>query len=264
MKNLTITLTILCAFAALVYAGPEQLSSGKEMKQVATAPAPACPNWAGFYIGGFGGYKYGSNDITLDLGGDWDQRAPQERDALEAAASRDLNTSGAELGGLLGFNWQFNNWVFGVEASGGYLWLRDSNQLIAGVINDYDVRTSLKTHYLSTIAPRFGYAMCRWLPYVTGGVAIGDIDFDQSFFTGGRNPGFGQGGSQSETQIGWMVGGGLEYALTDHWRMRGQYQYIDLGCVDFNTTFNVQPTFTGNHEACLQEHNVSFAIIYGF
>jgi outer membrane immunogenic protein len=261
MRIFTLTLTIVSAFCAAIYAGPEPLPSGKETKEVVQPVAPACPSWTGFYIGGFGGYKFAATDIDLKLGGDWDL-IPNERDALEAAASRDLNTSGAEAGGLIGFNYQFGNWVVGAEADGGYLWLRDSRDSEAGIINDYSVRTSLKTHYLATFGPRIGYALCRWLPYVTGGLALGDLDFHQSFFIVGTD--VGQGGSQDETQVGWMVGGGLEYALTNHWRLRGQYQYVDLGSVDFNTVFTNAPTFTGNHEASLREHNVSFALMFNF
>jgi len=262
MKKFTLTYALVCAFSAGIYAGPEALpASGKEMKEVAPA-LPACPAWGGFYIGAFGGYKFAPSNIDLALGGDWSE-IPDERGALEAAASRDMDISGAELGGLIGFNFQSGNWVFGVEGDGGYLWLRDSHQEIAGVINDYNVETSLKTHYLFTFGPRIGYALCRWLPYITGGLAVGDIDFDQSFIIPDSS-GTGQRGSTSETEVGWMVGGGLEYALTDHWRLRGQYQFIDLGRTNFHSSFTDEPTFTGNHEAELREHNVSFAIMYKF
>jgi outer membrane immunogenic protein len=235
------------------------------MKEVAPAPS-ACPNWGGFYFGGFGGYKFGATDIDLNLTGDWNT-IPDLRDRLEAAASQDLDMDGGELGGLIGVNFQSGNWVFGAEAEGGYLWLRDSHQTIVAIINDsgtvYNIETSLKTHYLFTFGPRIGYALCRWLPYVTGGLAIGDIDFDQSLLHSGLGD-IGERGSTSDAQVGWMVGGGLEYALSDHWRIRGQYQFVDLGCADFHSEFNTDPTFTGRHEACLREHNASFAIIYKF
>ena len=64
LESCVMLVTPLCAFCALAYAGPEQYS-GKEMKQVAPVAAE-CPNWTGFYIGGFGGYKYGVFDAHVE------------------------------------------------------------------------------------------------------------------------------------------------------------------------------------------------------
>ena len=192
MKRLTLTLTILSVLCGLAWAGPEQYS-GKEMKQVAPAPPP-CPSWTGFYIGGFGGYKYGVMDQNLDLGGFWSERPTaqvqgqeigsivEDRDALDSFGSKNLNTSGAELGGVIGYNYQWKNWVFGAEAAGGYLWLRnsDSNELSGNGELPFVISSSFKTHYLFTFGPRIGYAFCRFMPYVTGGLAVGDLDYHQN------------------------------------------------------------------------------------
>src|SRR5207253_11429745 len=130
-----------------------------------------------------------------------------------------------------------------LEADGGYLWSRDSTNINIPR-TDFDpfhVSSSFKTHYLFTVAPHIGYAFGRWLPYVTGGLAVGDLEFDQEIaFRGagvfGRGAGK-EGGQETETNCGWMVGGGLQYALTNHWSVRGQYQYIDLGDVSFESNF---------------------------
>lgn len=263
MKKLTLTLAAACAFCAMSYAGPEPLPSGKEMKQVAPPPAPECPNWTGFYIGGFGGYKFASVDQELTLGGSWGT----ERFTVQQRGSGDLDTSGGELGGLIGYNYQWHNWVFGAEAAGGYLWLRDFKEtgVFPTVFDSYDIAASFKTHYLFTFGPRIGYALCRWMPYITGGLAVGDLEYFQKINDDTFQGLFHEGGSVSETNAGWMVGGGLEYALTNHWSLRGQYQYVDLGSVDFDSSGSVPfQAATGHHEASLREHNASFAIMYKF
>ena len=63
-----------------------------------------------------------------------------------------------------------------------------------------------------------------------------------------------------------MVGGGLEYALTAHWSARAQYQFVDLGEIDFNHRpgFGGISNFIGDSEANLREHNASIALIYKF
>jgi outer membrane immunogenic protein len=272
MKKATLGLIISCVFSALIYAGPEPYS-GKDMKEVAPMP-PACPSWTGFYVGGFAGYKFGSADTNLELGGGWDadplDRA--DRDLLLANSPDNLDTSGFEAGGLIGYNYQWNKWVFGLEASGAYLWLDNAHDTglftVPATQDVYNIETSFETQYLFTVGPRIGYTFCRWLPYITGGLAVGDIDFHQELIL--HNFPFNEGGSTSDTQVGWMVGGGLEYAIDDHWRVRAQYQFIDLGEIDFShstpglTFLGAPADFTGTSRVELREHNASFAIIYGF
>lgn len=241
------------------------------MKQVAPAPvAPMCHNWTGFYIGGFGGYKFNSVDLDTHLAGTWDV-IPDDRNFVAARSSGDLDNGGGEAGGLIGYNWQFNCWVVGLEGSGGYLWARDNENTgydAFGTFFPTKTSSSFETHYLGTFGPRLGYSFGQWLPYITGGLAVGDLEYTQSI----QNPPildpiYRQVGSVHDTNVGWMVGGGLQFAINNHWSVRGQYQYIDLGSVDFSTSSLdsfANPPYTGHHEASLREHNASFAIIYGF
>jgi outer membrane immunogenic protein len=268
--GLALTLAVLCALCAFTFAGPESLPSGKEMKEVVQPVPPPCPSWTGFYIGVFGGYKHADTDIDMNL--DEFNQGPIDAADVEAHGEPDLSTDGAELGGVIGFNYQLHsNWVFGLEAAGGYLWLRDSevSERFLGTESgdEYHVSSSFKTHYLFTVGPRIGYAFCRWMPYVTGGLAVGDLEFEQNIkrHTGGvLDGGFNEGGHETDTNLGWMVGGGMEYAITNHWKARLQYLYIDLGDVDFDH-HSTEVDFSFDHsELELREHNASFALIYGF
>ena len=266
MKRTALVLAVFC-LPVVIYAGPEPIpSSGKEMKQVAP-PVVECPRWSGFYVGGFGGYSYGATNIHPNLDGDWNTDRG-ERNVIERTAAHDLSTSGAHAGGLIGYNFQFNRLVLGVEATGAYMWLRDSDNtgdfLVESSGLDYSVPSSLKTHYLATFGPRIGYACCRWMPYVTGGLALGDIDFEQSVFE--RDTGFFHNiARRSDTEVGWFVGGGLEYALTNHLRLRAEYKYADLGSLTAHSVGSAPfQGFTTDPKAELREHNASFALIYGF
>jgi outer membrane immunogenic protein len=236
------------------------------MTEVAPAPVPTCFNWTGFYIGGFGGYKRSDVDLDLKLTGGW-AFFPNIRDAIAARRPRDLGNDGGEAGGLIGYNYQWRCWVFGLEVGGGYLWARDADDFSLSFPANPNpiilrVHTSFKTHYLMTAAPRIGYAIGRVLPYVTGGLAVGDLDFSQAII----EPGTGESevGKVDDTNAGWMVGGGLQYALTDHWSLRAQYEYIDLDNVGFRSVSNFGGQPTANHAADLIEHNASFAIMYKF
>ena len=62
-----------------------------------------------------------------------------------------------------------------------------------------------------------GYAFDRWLPYITGGAAYGDIQAVQPT------------GTASSTNVGWTAGGGLEYGFNRNWSAKVEYLHVDLG-----------------------------------
>lgn len=263
MRKITSALAILGSLAALACAGAAQYFAGNEVAQT----APECHNWTGLYAGGYTGYKYGNVDVNLDPTGTWANTVG--RDDIRSHAFDNLDTSGAELGGLVGFNWQFHEcWVVGLEADVAYLWLRnsdDSGTFVATGFTPKSIQSSFKTHYLATFAPRIGYAWGKWLPYVTGGLALGDLEFGQRLHNVSPNGPYHASGEVNETHAGWMIGCGLQYAVCEHWSVRAQYQYVDLGSVSFQAAgSNGFPTFSSRNDASLQEHNGSVAIIYGF
>jgi len=265
--TLTVTVFVSIGLAQVVFAGPG--STGKEMKQVAPAPPPPCPTWTGFEIGGFGAFVEGVVDTHLDLTGEWEEFHDTEV-FLQNRGNRSFSTSGGEIGGFIGYNYQFaGNWVIGGEFDGGYMFLRNSEErqfFATSPDHDIDlfaVEASIKTHYLLTLGGKLGYAFCRWLPYVTGGAAWGDTDISGRFAEPGED--FRFEGSRDNTHTGWFVGGGLEYMLTNHWRLRTQYQYVDFGSTGFTRTFgDPADPFISHRSADLREHVVQVAIVYGF
>lgn len=224
--------------------------------------------WTGFYAGVSGGYSRIQTDPRLGLGGGFNQLPPELVGNLEERGSGNFDFDGGQLGGLIGFNYQLGHLVVGLEGTGAYLWARDSRSTGALLIGQgappLEIRSSFKTNYLFTVGPRVGFAFGRVMPYVTGGLAVGDLDWSQDLRVVGDPTGTHAGGRTSETNVGWMVGGGVEYALTDHWHARVQYQYVDLGSVDFGSEVTTQPGFLANHSAALVEHNATFALIYKF
>jgi outer membrane immunogenic protein len=90
-------------------------------------------------------------------------------------------------------------------------------------------------HWLSTVRGRLGYAVVdRLYVYGTGGLAIGEVSTTGSVTGGVTNPAGAAvtwSGSNSTTKAGLSVGGGAEYAFADHWSLKGEYIYFDLGHV---------------------------------
>jgi outer membrane immunogenic protein len=111
MNKRTLTLALLFIGGAFAFAGPEALPSGKEMKEVAPAPAPTCDySWTGFYLGVNVGYGWGNADTRFD---------PLPTPAIFfdlLPQSHDADPDGVIGGGQVGFNWEWSKWlILGVE-----------------------------------------------------------------------------------------------------------------------------------------------------
>jgi outer membrane immunogenic protein len=84
--------------------------------------------------------------------------------------------------------------------------------------------------WVGTTRARVGYAFDRWLPYVTGGVAYGNIQAAQPT------------GTSSNTNVGWTAGAGVEYAISRNWSAKLEYLHIDLGTATFMGAASGTPT----------------------
>src|SRR5208282_2368429 len=100
--------------------------------------------------------------------------------------------------------------------------------------------------YFGTVRGRIGYAFDKALVYGTGGFAWGNVT--------NSVPGF----SVSETQTGWVVGGGVEYKLAPNWSGKIEYQYMDL---DASSATGAGPLgFAANNDT--QVHTVRVGLNY--
>jgi outer membrane immunogenic protein len=157
------------------------------------APLYAAPyNWTGLYVGINGGAGFGTSDVAT-------------------VPSGSFNTNGGLVGGTIGYNWQMGQTVFGLE--GDIDW---SNIRGSGPCGGTTCET--RNSWLSTARGRIGYAFDRFLPFVSGGAAFGDI---QNNITGV--------GATTETRVGWTLGGGVEAAIAGPWSAKIEYLYADLG-----------------------------------
>jgi outer membrane immunogenic protein len=172
------------------------------------APPAYLPyNWTGFYVGVNGGGAFGNSN--------WDSNGSR-------------NISGGLVGGTIGYNYQWGQAVFGVE--GDIDWA-DINGTSTNASCPLGCKTS--DTWLSTVRGRIGYAADRFMPYVTGGAAFGDIRASV--------PGFA---TASSTNAGWTLGGGIEGAITQNWTAKVEYLYVDLG--SFNCGVNCGAGVTNN------------------
>ena len=157
------------------------------------APVVSAPvpsfSWTGPYVGIQGGYA-------------WQKASNAKPD-------------GWMVGGYAGVNYQLGEGsgaIIGLETDLNYADIDGKRPNGAGG------RTKVSQNWNGATRARVGFAFDRFLAYGAAGVAYGERDLK-------RTP----GGSDSKTAVGYTVGGGVEYAVTDNVALRTEYRYTDYG-----------------------------------
>jgi outer membrane immunogenic protein len=170
----------------------------------APPPPVIISDWAGFYIGVAGGYGFGSTSFDPNF-----------------AMFDNASPKGGIYGGYAGYNWQFGSVVAGLEAdfSGANLTANP------GLTADFNQ----KTDELGSARARLGYALVpSLLAYGTGGFGWGHTTLTALPGT------IVAGESSSQTPIGWVAGGGLEYRIWGPLIARGEYLHYGFESKTFN------------------------------
>jgi outer membrane immunogenic protein len=220
------------------------------------APAPV-PTWTGFYGGiQFGGgwsdeaVNYSPNDPitaalltgTLPAAGGFPGNQP-------VANGYRIPQSGLVGGVEAGYNWQWSNWLLGVEADFSLAGMNGRASGTSFLTTAFTQTTTAEqsTDWYGTVRGRVGWlATPNLLLFGTGGFAYGRVR-DSADYTTSATPGLflstGPGGisvvcspgvacmvgSSSAIKTGWTAGGGVEWLLDQHWSAKIEYQFVDLG-----------------------------------
>jgi outer membrane immunogenic protein len=152
-------------------------------------PVPSVYNWRGAYAGANVGYQWG--DVT----------------------NNPTSPSGIAGGLQAGYNWQSNQFVFGVETD-----------LQASGADDTFAPWKFSNPWFGTLRGRGGFAFSNILVYGTLGLVYGDLK--------------GQGAALSEirTEVGLTGGLGMEVGFTPNWSAKVEYLYMDLNDRGFTVT----------------------------
>lgn len=231
MKRFAILTALLFASSA-AYAADAVVS-----EPLPEAPTAAVFSWSGLYLGAQAGYGWGDSQFT-------------DRDTSDYLV---YDPDGFTGGVHVGYNWQFqNNIVLGLEGDVNYSDISGEGRgrFADGTRADgVDGRSELKWN--GSLRLRAGYAIDRFLPFVTGGVAFGE--YDHRIVAGGTRV-----VDESDTHTGWTVGGGAEYAFTDNWLGRVEYRYTDFGDKTFRSDF------IDEGKVDLKTHEVRIGVSYKF
>jgi outer membrane immunogenic protein len=151
----------------------------------------------------YAGVNWSGLYVGINGGGAWNDRHSSDL----------VDPTGGFGGGQIGYNFQRGNIVFGIE----------SDFQGAGISDKDAFGNKSDLNWFGTVRGRLGYAFGPALLYGTGGFAYGNVK--------NTAPGFF---SASETQTGWVAGGGLEYKLAPAWSIKSEYQFLSLDASDPN------------------------------
>ncbi|WP_210485092.1 outer membrane protein [Microvirga antarctica] len=162
--------------------------------------------WTGFYVGVNAGYGWNtSNNNNAFYNG-------------VGYYGSNSNDGGFVGGGQVGYNYQMGQFVLGLETDIQYADIGGGNNNYA--FNGIYGGNGGSDGYFGTVRARAGFAIDRALIYVTGGFAYGDVGTTASNFGYSSN---------SSTNTGWVLGGGVEYAFTNNLTAKIEGLYVNLG-----------------------------------
>jgi outer membrane immunogenic protein len=207
---------ILAAGAVALATGGQSLAADLYTRPQQPPPYPSplplasVPPWAGFYFGG-------------NLGVGWSQGSLSDTAGNTFTPNNSANFLG---GGQIGYNWQFGSVVAGIEAD--FDWAGNQNNISNAAAG---VTVTTNDRWLTTLTGRLGYAWnTQWLVYGKGGGAwVGSSDPTITNVTTGAaiTP------STTNSNFGWTLGVGVEWAFLPDWSARLEYDYIGLNSQTF-------------------------------
>ncbi len=249
-------------------------------------PPVAVIDWSGFYIGGHGGWSthsLGYGDTARPIVANYLRQTVTEAELSASsllASPASKRVFGASYGAYAGFNAQFDDIVLGIEVDYTHFGLGGgvSDQIgryrttSDGYLTSVNLssQTSTKVTDYATLRARAGYALGDFLPYVTGGLAVGSAQitdrvtiqnagYDQATYranlTSGTTPAFVNNygysffnqsnpaasflaspyvynRTKTKTVAGIAAGAGIEYAITPNVMLRAEYQYVLFDAFD--------------------------------
>ena len=267
----------LLGSVALAALGIGASANAADMAVRRVAPAPAF-SWTGCHLGGLVGYEWSgsSNGYTTTGASTTISATPVPVFAGQPVfVSFPLN--GFNGGGYAGCDYQFGAFVVGVEGDWSVVnksgqGATTPNTFSPGILSPGGVTTvfgnrtwtgEAQERWYATARGRVGYAVDKWLFFVSGGGAWTKVD--QSQFIPGSSTAFA---TDSNRLTGWTVGAGIDYApapLKGNWIVRAEYLYVHFR--DYTAfTAPIFVSFGGfsNLSTSLDNHIVRFGLAYKF
>jgi outer membrane immunogenic protein len=271
---------LVSAIASAVLAGVGAASAADLPLKAPPAPVVVDPLWTGFYIGLNGGYSWGRSETNVTFINTATGLPIVLPAGSTTTATFDMN--GGVFGGQIGYNWQRDRLVLGVETDIQWSGQKGSaNFLCAAPVlgpclpgltfvpagaTGTAMSMQQKLEWFGTLRGRGGVlVMPNWLLYVTGGLAYGEIQTNTTLSGFTLNGLAVAGGATTNaTKTGWTVGVGLEGRIAGNWTGKVEYLYMDLGTVSGAVSLAPAPTIAANWSSKITDNIFRVGVNYQF
>ncbi len=221
-----------------------RLLDGAGMGVPQSDPAMMAWRWSGLYAGLNGGYGIGNNSFKeFNF---IDPAIPPAVNELthyiSSFAPQKISPQGALAGGQIGYSWQFDRIVLGLEADAQWSGQKDTTCAMSCFVPGFVDKLTQQFNWFGTARGRLGLAERGYLLYVTGGAAFAEIE---------ETDDFGTVSNFKRTKTGWVAGGGIEAWLMGRWTGKIEYLHADLG--NISHTF---PAINGGFVAAATQSSV--------
>ena len=199
------------------------------------APMAVPYSWTGWYIGANAGYGVGQGQGRYAFG-----------PVAPGIETFNATPGGGFGGGQVGYNYQINSIVLGIESDIQGAGISDTRTCLLSCVGGTSAVIDQKLKWFGTTRARLGWATGPVLTYVTAGAAYGETETGVTTTLGGTT----SSSITSATKSGWTWGTGVEAALGGNWTAKAEYLYVDLGS---SAASNVIPaafaaTFSTKHQ----------------
>jgi outer membrane immunogenic protein len=213
--------------AAAAVAAPAFAADIAVPPAAAPAPAyrPALYNWTGFYLGGHIG------------GGLLEDTFTDTTTVTETSGTATTVNPFGLIGGLQGgFNYEFTPWVIGVEGTWTPSYISGTATTTATALTPtlgtgIDVGSTSAPRWYATLAARFGYADDDVLFYGKAGAAVMRVDYTQEIINNGIS---NSTETLGEHRVGFVIGAGIEYGITENLSAKVEYDFLDFGTQSYS------------------------------
>jgi outer membrane immunogenic protein len=284
--KLEVALKFRTALLALVgvAASTAAIAADLPTRKAPPAPVPVIApwSWTGFYVGGYVGGTFGSANWS-DTGGSFGNGFGCGSSLCSFDGSGNSGThAGFTGGGYVGANYQFNQFVIGIEGEFGYSGINSNGTSFSGNQVDgwgnlfpFSATSKFNDTAVGRLRGRLGYAVePQLLLYVAGGWTWTNTNTSLSGFCCGTNgllplnnpvgpiPSAFFNLSDNKSLDGWNIGAGAEYAFTPNWIARIEYIYDGFSKINYGYNFN--SVFADNRNVGLNINTIRAGLEYKF